>query len=274
MDVEGFAESMQEAIVVPEQMLDTQAARDELRRNVEVTLEFLAEHQTCGTFFVLGRIAEDMPELVRCIADAGHEIGSHSQRHLRLFNLAAEDAREAIARSKKSLEDAAGVRVRGFRAPDFSITAQSWYLMDVIRDAGYEYDSSVYPIRGHDVYGIPDASRWPYRLSNGLAEFPLSTLCVAGRRLPVLGGGYFRLYPLWLTRWALRSIEKARQPAMCYIHPYEFGPICPQVSGISPARRFRHYVNRTKTLARFAALFGRFRFGRADTVLRAAGLLG
>jgi polysaccharide deacetylase family protein (PEP-CTERM system associated) len=273
MDVEGFCESMAESFSVPPELLSGPDEQDEIRRNVAETLEFLEEHHVKGTFFVLGRIAQDVPAVVRSIAERGHEIASHSAEHLRLYNMSRKQVREAVLRSKKVLEDVSGTQVRGFRAPDFSINSETVFVLDLILEAGYEYDSSLYPISGHDVYGFPDITRWFHRLPNGLVECPLSVFEIAGRRMPALGGGYFRLYPLPLTRRILRSIEKAGRPAMFYIHPYELGSTCPRVPGLSFRRRFRHYVGRTKTRSRFGKLFGDFRFGRVDEVLRAGGFL-
>ncbi len=274
VDIEGFCEGMAESVPVPAEMLFSAEARAEIAHNVDEILAFLAEHAVKATFFILGRIAEDMPAVVRRIAAEGHEIGSHGFRHLRLYDLSPAAAQESISRSRKALQDATGTAVRGFRAPDFSIDGRTLDLLDVLLAAGYQYDSSLYPIGGHDVYGLPGALRWPHRLSNGLVEFPLSVFKVAGRRIPALGGGYFRLYPLGLTRHILRSIQRQGRPAMFYIHPYELGSRCPRLAGLSAAHRFRHYVNRTKTPARFRRLFAEFKFNRADEVLRAAGLLG
>jgi len=273
MDVEGFCESMAESFPVPREMLSSPNEQREIEQNVDETLEFLEHHAVKGTFFVLGRIAEVLPGVVRRIAGAGHEVASHSQRHLRLYNLSREQVQETVSRSRKALEDAAGVTVKGFRSPDFSINQQTLYVLDVIQEAGYLYDSSLYPIRGHDVYGVPGVDRWIHRLPNGMTEYPLSGAEIAGRRVPALGGGYFRLYPRAVTQWILRSFERAKRPAMFYIHPYELGKVCPQIPGLSRGRRFRHYVGRTKTKARFSKLFQDHCFGRVDEVLRAHGFL-
>ena len=147
------------------------------------------------------------------------------------------------------------------------------YILDLILEAGYQYDSSLYPIRGHDVYGMGDVDPWIHRLSNGLVEYPLSIARIAGRGLPALGGGYFRLYPLRLTRWILRTIEKSGQSAMFYIHPYELGSVCPMLPNLTRSRRFRHYVGRTRTRARFDFLFRHSRFGRVEDVLRSRGFI-
>jgi polysaccharide deacetylase family protein (PEP-CTERM system associated) len=246
---------------------------EEIKRNVAETLEFLEARSVKGTFFVLGRLAEALPQVVRAIAGQGHEIASHGFEHLRLYNLPRPRVEQTVADSRKMLEDVSGSSVKGFRAPDFSINGQTLYILDSIQAAGYQYDSSLYPIRGHDVYGVAGVERWIHRLPNDLVEYPLSTAEIAGRRVPALGGGYFRLYPLPLTRWILRSYERAGHSAMFYIHPYELGSVCPEIPNLSRGRRFRHYVNRTRTKARFDKLFRDHCFGRVDEVLRRRGFL-
>ena len=273
MDVEGFCESMAESFAIPAAMLSSHDERAEIERNVDETLAFLDSHSVKGTFFILGNVAERSPKVVRAIAQAGHEIASHSFAHLRLYNMSRDQVREAVSRSRKILEDVSGTRVRGFRAPDFSINRETWYVLDLIQEAGYQYDSSLYPIRGHDVYGVPDLPRWIHRLANGLVEYPLSICDIGGLRIPALGGGYFRLYPLAITRRILRSIEKAGHSAIFYIHPYELGSVCPMVPGLPRSRRFRHYVNRSKTKDRLDRLFRDHSFGRVEDVLRSGGFL-
>jgi polysaccharide deacetylase family protein (PEP-CTERM system associated) len=273
MDVEGFAEGMAESFSVPPTLLEDGASTREIQRNVEETLEALERLGITGTFFVLGRIAEQLPKLVRRTADLGHEIGSHSHRHLRLYGQSPAEVRDALRRSKAALEDASGTRVRGFRAPDFSITPPTLHLLDLVAEEGYEYDSSLYPVGGHDVYGVPGAPRWPARLAGGLAEFPPTTVRVAGRLLPALGGGWFRLYPLAVTRRIFRSTERAGRPGMFYVHPYELGSQCPEIPGIGRYRRFRHYVNRERGLRRLEALAAELAFDRVDRVLESCGVL-
>src|SRR5262249_26755162 len=267
MDVEGFCESNAESFPVPRQMISSRSEAVEIERNVDETLEFLESHGVKGTFFVLGRIAKTLPNLLRAIAEGGHEVASHSFDHLRLYNMSASQVQDAVSSSRRILEDVSCSRVIGFRAPDFSINSRTLYILDLIREAGYRYDSSLYPISGHDVYGVPDTQRWIHGLPNGLVECPPSVVEIAGRRIPALGGGYFRLYPLEVTRRILRSIERAEQPAVFYIHPYELGSICPHVPELPWSRRFRHYVNRAKTKNRFEQLFQSYRFGRIDDVL-------
>lgn len=267
VDVEGFCEGMAESIAVPPNSVGSAAERREIEANLDETLEWLDDQGVFGTFFILGVIAEAQPHLVRRIAEAGHEIASHSYRHLRLYNMDLETARAAIERSKKALEDASGQPVLGFRAPDFSVTQRNIHLLDVIREAGYRYDSSIFPISFHDVYGLRNARRDIHPLANGLIEFPPATCRAFGRIVPVLGGGYFRLSPLWLSRSLVGRFERVGRPVMSYIHPYEVASTYPMLDGLSWRQRFRHYVNIDRSRDRFAALFRRFQFGRALDVL-------
>jgi polysaccharide deacetylase family protein (PEP-CTERM system associated) len=271
VDVEGFAEGMAESIPIPGGLIGSAAERNEIEANVQDSLEWLAQVGVRGTFFILGAIAESQPRLVRSIADAGHEIGSHSHEHLRLYNLDPARAREAIVRSKRALEDASGQPVLGFRAPDFSITRRNLELLDVLAEAGYRYDSSIYPIAMHDVYGVPSAKRVIHRLANGMVEFPPATCRVAGQIIPILGGGYFRLAPLWLSAALIRHCERAGRPVMTYIHPYEIGPRHPEIAGLSAKQRFRHYLNIDRSKQRYSRLFRQFTFGPAIEVLEQAG---
>ena len=271
MDVEGFCEGSAQSCAIPPGMIRSSAERQEIAKNIDHTLEFLEQHKIKGTFFILGIIAKEQPEVVRKIAQAGHEIGSHSYRHLRLFDLSAQQARDAIVRSKQALEDAAGVAVHGFRAPEFSINQNTLYLLDEIRNAGYSYDSSIYPIGGHDVYGIRGARTEIHTLPNGLVEFPPTTINLCGRVWPALGGGYFRLYPLSLSRLILKRKEQLGRPVMYYTHPYELGGVYPRLHTLSWLRRARRYINIDFGKQRLTKLFADGRFGTALAVLREQG---
>jgi polysaccharide deacetylase family protein (PEP-CTERM system associated) len=272
IDVEGFSEGGAESFPVPPGWVGGPAERFEIAINVDVVLGWLAEHGVRATFFTLGTVAESQPWIVRRIADAGHEVASHGYHHRRLNRMDGRAARDAIVRSRQILQDVSGQAVLGFRAPDFSIDGRSLHLLDVVREAGYRYDSSINPTTLHDVYGAAGAPRDPHRLASGLVEFPPATVRVLGLVITVLGGGYFRLAPLWLSRRVLTAAEAAGRSLMTYTHPYELGPTHPDVPGLSPLRRFRHYVNIDASRARFGALFREFRFGRALDVLRSRGL--
>jgi polysaccharide deacetylase family protein (PEP-CTERM system associated) len=273
IDVEGFSEGLAESLPPGSKVVETMDEKSELERNIAEILEFLSEWGVKATFFCLGVIAERQPGLIKRIADAGHEIGSHSYRHLRLYNLDKATAKEEIHRSRKALQDASGQPVIGFRAPDFSISRDTFDLLDCILNAGYLYDSSIYPISLHDVYGIGGAQRAIHKIKDGLIEYPPSTWKIFSQILPALGGGYFRLYPLFLTKRILRSLESDGVSAMMYIHPYELGSVRSRVEGLSLTRHFRHFVNIGKCRARCGSLFQEFKFGTAREALIEGGFL-
>lgn len=274
IDVEGFVESNLESFPIPAGFQSRGERDDEIRENMSVVLDLLARTGTRATFFFLGRIAVDDPATVRAAADAGHEIACHGLEHRRIFNLRPAEFASQVAEARRRLEDVSGTPVLGFRAPDFSITAASLWALDVLKEAGFHYDSSIYPIGVHDVYGMRDASPDIHRLRNGLVEFPLATFQVPGRRFPFCGGGYFRLCPVDLTLALLRTANARGRPCMFYIHPYEIGPRIPRVPGLSPLRRFRHYYNTGGGAGRVERVLRAARFGPSIDVLRLNGLLG
>jgi polysaccharide deacetylase family protein (PEP-CTERM system associated) len=261
-DIEGFVEASQEAMSVPPECVSAERENEEVRVNTSEILDLLAETGHKGTFFVLGRIARDMPGLVRQIADAGHEIGCHSFYHRRLFHFDRDETREAVVSAKQRLEDASGQRVYGFRAPDFSIVAVNRWTFDVLREVGYVYDSSVMPTTLHDVYGIGDFPTLPFRMPNGLFEFPLSTIRMLKWNVPVGGGGYLRLYPLALTRSAFRHANRCDLPRIVYFHPFETGRIVPRIPGLGILRRWRTYGGVKGSKAKLKSLLRDFRFVR------------
>lgn len=184
-------------------------------------LDLLEERGIAGTFFVLGMVARARPELVRAIAARGHEVASHGESHVPLFRLERAQVRAELRDSKARLSDLAGTEIAGYRAPEFSITAANRWALDEVADAGYRYDSSIYPI-AHRRYGIRDFPRGPVRLASGLWELPLATLPTPAGNLPIAGGGYFRVAPGAALAAAIRSVTDAGDHAMMYFHPYEF----------------------------------------------------
>jgi polysaccharide deacetylase family protein (PEP-CTERM system associated) len=268
IDVEGFIESNKESFPIAQQYLDPAKENYEIQKNTEAFAGLLDELNIRATFFFVGRIARDLPQLVRQVASAGNEIGCHSFEHRRIFGLQPNQFREGLLSAKKCLEDVSGSGVYGFRAPDFSITRASVWALDILREAGFVYDSSIYPIRMHDVYGIDGADPEIHKMPNGLVEWPLATFDLLGTRLPFGGGGYFRLYPLTLTRHCIASVNKKGSPCMLYIHPYEVGPVIPDIREISPYRRFRHYYNCGTGRRRLKKLSQAFKFAPAIEILR------
>jgi polysaccharide deacetylase family protein (PEP-CTERM system associated) len=234
-------------------------------------LDALERHETHATFFFLGWIAERHPHWVERCVQAGHEIASHGYDHKFLWDLGPEGFERDLEVTEGWLERAGAPRPDGFRACTFTITRRSWWAFDVLARRGYRYDSSVHPVR-HPVYGVPDFEPGISEVATSdgagrVTEFPVTTYPFLGRNLPAGGGGYFRLYPLAITRAVLRKMERLSRPAALYMHPWEFDPEQPRVDA-SLSQRFRHYVNLDRTLPRLEALLSEFRFGSFAEVLR------
>jgi polysaccharide deacetylase family protein (PEP-CTERM system associated) len=228
--------------------------------NVQRLLEILETHQTRATFFILGWVAERYPHLVRAIDALGHEICSHGYRHRLIYDLTPAQFRDFLSRSKQILEDIVGKPVRGYRATSFSIVKKTLWALDAIQEAGFMYDSSIFPVSNHDLYGLHGFPRFPFRHQNGLVEIPPSTVKFFKQNIPVGGGGYFRLYPYWLTAQGIRRINREGYPAMVYLHPWELDPHCPRVSHADKRTRFRQYVNLAKTEGQLSRLLSEFRW--------------
>jgi polysaccharide deacetylase family protein (PEP-CTERM system associated) len=247
-----------------------------VERNVDRILALLDEHDTEATFFTLGWIAERYPQLVRRIAEQGHEVASHGYGHERASDLSRGAFRADIERAKGVLEDLIGSEVAGYRAPSFSIGPSNLWALDSLARTGHRYSSSIYPIR-HDHYGMPDAPRFAHQAADGLIEIPITTLRLFNRNLPSSGGGYFRLLPYALSRWMLRQVNAADgESAVFYFHPWEIDPGQPRIDGIDRKTRFRHYVNIHRMDRRLQSLLGDFKWGRMDRLFldRAAGKAG
>ncbi len=232
-----------------------------LERNVQRVLEIFAAEQVRATFFWLGWAAERFPALVRTVANAGHEIASHGWSHVRVHEQAPEAFRADVVRTRQLLEDLCGRAVVGYRAASFSIDARNLWALDALHEAGYRYSSSINPI-SHDHYGMREAPRFSFRApGQAIAEIPITSVEVAGLRLPCGGGGYFRLLPYAWSRWALRRVVGVeRQPAVFYFHPWEVDPGQPRVAGIDRRTRFRHYVNLDRFEAKLVRLCRDFRW--------------
>ena len=216
-----------------------------VRANTERVLQMFEEYSCRATFFVLGWVAEQDPALIREIVAAGHEVACHSYRHRLVSSQTPGDFREDLRRGRAAIEDAAGVRVLGYRAPSFSIGPGNVWALEILSEEGFLYDSSIFPIR-HDVYGFPGAPRFPYRMEfrseRSLVEIPLTTVRMGRTTWPASGGGYLRLLPMQYTRWAIRRIhEKERQSFVLYFHPWEIDPDQPRITGRWKSN-LRHYL--------------------------------
>ncbi len=234
--------------------------------NTDRLLELFDSKNTKATFFVLGWVAERCPGLVKRIAEAGHEVASHGYAHGRATEQSAEEFRADVLKSKHMLEDLVGVKVIGYRAPSFSVCEKSAWVFDVLGELGFLYSSSTYPVK-HDLYGVPDWPRFKYEKNNGLIEIPMTTLPLAGKNLPISGGGYFRLFPYALSRYFYTQFQKKEgKPGIFYMHPWEIDPEQPRQKNVPLKSTFRHYLNLSRQMDRLSRLLDDFSWGRMDQV--------
>jgi len=259
IDVEDYFQVAAFADIVSSDDWDEMDQR--VQANIIPILRLLKQNSVQATFFVVGWIAEKHPEVVRSIVADGHEIGCHSYWHYKIGDMTPHAFREDTAKAKALLERLCNRKVTAYRAPSYSITKKTLWALDILKEEGFTTDSSVFPIT-HDIYGIPDAPRfrftWP---GNGMEEYPVSTVVYFGKRIPVAGGGYFRLFPYWFTKMALKRINvKEKQPFVFYLHPWEIDENQPRFRHARWFSRFRHYNNLGKTMARFERLLGDFSF--------------
>jgi len=247
-----------------------------VQANTEKVLEIMADAGVTGTFFVLGWAAERYPSLVKAITAAGHEVACHGYSHRQIYNQSRADFREETRRAKAILEDQSGTLVTGYRAATFSITKKTLWALDELAEAGFDYDSSIFPIR-HDNYGLAEAPVEPHMITGPeggtLAEFPISVLQMGGMKLPIAGGGYFRLFPYPVTRWGLNRIATSGRPTVFYLHPWEVDPEQPRFENARRFSKFRHYNNLDRCESRFRRLLKDFEFTTVQNVLADQGLL-
>lgn len=267
VDVEDYFHAAALASAFPRASWDGLPSRVE--DNTRRALDLFARHGATGTFFTLGSVARAHPRLIRAIADAGHEVASHGDRHLRVGEQTPAEFARDVRAAKAALEDASGKRVAGYRAANFSIDRSCWWAYDALAESGYGYSSSINPIR-HDHYGMPDAPRSPFLPTSGdFVEIPVTTLEAFGRRLPASGGGYFRLLPYRGFRWAIRRARaQLGLPANFFFHPWEIDPDQPR-GDVTGRSRFRHYVNLAAMEGKLDRALSDFRWTRIDVAFAA-----
>lgn len=245
-----------------------------VEENTYKLLDLFDEYRVKATFFTLGWVAERKRELIIEIAKRGHEVACHGYSHQLVYNQTPEVFRQETIRAKSILEDIIQQPVLGYRAASYSITRKSLWALDILVESGFVYDSSIFPVH-HDRYGMPDTPEHPYQLKtpagHSIIEFPLSTARVLNYRLPVAGGGYFRLYPYWLSKAGLKQINRLQKPFIFYLHPWEVDPEQPRISA-SWLSRFRHYNNLDKCEPRLRKLMSDFQFSTTWDVLGDLGL--
>jgi polysaccharide deacetylase family protein (PEP-CTERM system associated) len=226
-------------------------------------LDLFDKYNVKGTFFFVGWVAEKFPGLVRDVHARGHELACHSYWHRTVYSLSPEEFRRDTRAAVQAIEDAAGVKVHGYRAPSWSITKDSLWALDILAEEGFTYDSSIYPIH-HDLYGVPGAQRVPYTLAleNGhsLREFPPATVQLFGQNLPGAGGGYLRMFPMAYTRWVFRKFTQSPdERVVVYFHPWEIDPGQPRIKDKLKSR-LRHYTNLKKMESRLDLLLQKYSF--------------
>lgn len=230
-------------------------------------LDLLERHDTRATFFVLGWIAERLPDLVGEIGERGHEIATHGYSHQLLTTMTPPDFEMDLQRALAATQPCVHQDIIGFRAPSFSITQNTLWAIDVLTSHRIQYDSSVYPIGLHPDYGFRSAPLTIHKLNGSLVEVPLSCAVLFGRRIPCSGGGYFRIYPYRLTKFLLRRCNRQGRPVVFYLHPWEVDPAQPRVRGLPVLKRFRHYHNLDKTFDRLDQLLADFAFTSIRDIL-------
>ncbi len=239
-----------------------------VEQNVERILALFDRADVKATFFTLGWVAKRYPRMVGRIVDAGHELASHGWEHIRVTGQQPAEFRDDIRRTKDLLEDLGGAPVRGYRAASYSIGRDNLWALDELRDAGYRYSSSIFPIN-HDLYGMSEAPRFPFHPlpADDFVEIPVTTVKALGKQWPAGGGGWFRFFPYALSRWAIRRVNQQEgMPGVFYFHPWEIDPRQPRIDGISRKARFRHYLHLDQMESRLKRLLGDLKWDRMDRI--------
>lgn len=234
---------------------------ERVKKNTDRLLDIFSKFGARATFFVQTLVAECYPDLVTRIFDEGHEIASHGHGHVPLFRLSPAEFARDLSSSLGILRELTHSAIQGYRAPDFSLRQDTSWAWDILVEQGMRYSSSIIPFRGKR-YGIPNAPLRPFKIRDGLTEVPLSVVRVAGRNLPVAGGGYMRLYPYWATRWAIRRINAEGRHAVVYLHPYELDEQELQEfrGRIAPSLYWSQSLNRHQTEKKLCRLLREFDF--------------
>ena len=267
VDVEDWFQVGAFETVIDRDSWDLRECRVE--KNTDNVLALFDEANVKGTFFTLGWVAERYPELIRRIVAAGHEIASHGYGHDRVFTFTPEQFASDLIRSRKLIEDAAGVAVTGYRAPSFSIDQRTPWAHEILAEQGYAYSSSVAPIK-HDHYGWAEAPRFAFRPVAGsdFLEIPVTTAQLGSKRLAAGGGGFFRLLPYAFSRWAIRQVNhRDGRPAVIYFHPWEIDADQPRVANAPIKSKIRHYTKLGVMADKLRRLQQDFQWERLDSVV-------
>jgi len=235
-------------------------------KNTYRLLDIFGLHNVKSTFFVLGWVAEQCPELIKEIVAQGHELASHGHSHRRAIQMTPEQFEDDVRISKERLEDCSGTGIKGYRAPSFSINEQNTWVYDILVDLGFTYSSSTYPIE-HDLYGVPDWPRFKYLREEGITEIPIPTIVKNDKNIGIGGGGYFRLYPYWLSSRRIDHFHQVEQkPYSFYFHPWEIDPEQPKVAGASIKSKLRHYLNLSRMEGKVVRLLKDYQWSTMENV--------
>lgn len=266
VDVEEYFQVSAFERYIPRSQWDYLPCR--IEKNLDKILLLFSEYDIKATFFTLGWIAERHPYLIKKIVSEGHELACHGYDHIRVTQQTPEEFHEDVRKSKQILEDIAGIPVNGYRAASYSIGSNNLWALQILEELGFKYSSSIYPVK-HDLYGMPDASRFPFRPKNAprLLEIPITTVKLFGRNFPCGGGGFFRLFPYSLSQWAVKQVNRIDcQPSVFYFHPWEIDPDQPKQQGIDVKTRFRHYLNLSLMESRLRQLLHDFNWNTMNNV--------
>lgn len=237
-----------------------------IAENTKRLLDVFDKNKVKATFFVLGWIAERVPDLVKFIAESGHEIASHGYSHISISILEKSEFEKDIRKALYIKKEIVKKDIIGYRSPSFSITRNTLWAYKTLSENGFKYDSSVFPVTYHPDYGISDAPLSIYKTFEGIIEVPLSCQNVAGVRIPFGGGGYFRLYPLKISRMLMKLCNKQGRPFVFYLHPWEIDDGQPRLK-LPLIKKFRHYFNIKSTLKKFDEILKEFRFSTIKNML-------
>ncbi|RJP29005.1 MAG: DUF3473 domain-containing protein [Candidatus Omnitrophota bacterium] len=261
IDVESFLHSRYGR----DKLVDETAGLEEVSRSIDMFLGLLKRYNHKATFFVLGVIAERLPQAVKNIVNSGHEIASHGYQHRPIFTLKPEQFKDDLMRSKNALERITGTQIIGFRAPYWSITKKSLWAIDLIKECGFSYDSSISPAVNF-LYGIEGAQRRIYKHDSGLWEIPPTTIKLFGKNIIVGGGFYLRALPYFVTRYVFKRLNKKKSSAMAYFHPHEVLNTKSDMD-LPLAEDFILNFNKDSVAQKLIKLLGDFEFDSVKNVL-------
>lgn len=259
VDVEDYFQvSAFENVIKPE---DWNSLGIRVGDNTHHLMDLFAKYEIKCTFFTLGWVAKKCPDIVKRMVAEGHEVASHGWDHRRANLMSKEEFIKDVSASKALLEDISGVEVKGYRAPSFSIDDSNKWVYPVLKDLGFVYSSSTYPVE-HDLYGVPDWPRFKYEHECGIIEIPIPTLFQRDKNVGIGGGGYFRLYPYWLSKRRINKfLEQTNQPYSFYFHPWEIDALQPKITNAPLKSKLRHYINLSKMEGKVVRLLQDYRWG-------------